>query len=159
MKSLSPKLALIGFVFIFSGCATSAKTGADLDARLQAMPDIGSYEELGKSARKEIKDSGLPADKKAQLLQVQRTTQDKSMELRSQSFKLRALLIQDLSSKSYDADELKAIEQRLKKVEDQRLRLIYSAADQANAILGHDKEAQNARIIRSFDFEGRSNDE
>jgi hypothetical protein len=164
MKSLFSKTLALSFVFvstaIFSGCSTtSTKVNQDLDSRLQAMPDISSYEQLGNDARQEIKDSGLSADKKAQLPQVQRTTQDKSTELRSQSYKLRALLIQDLASKQYDGDEVEAIKARLKKIEDQRLQLIYTAADQINTILGHDREGQNARIIRSFDFEGHAGEE
>jgi len=162
MKSLSLKTLALSFVSaaIFSGCSsTSTKVNQDLDSRLQTMPDISSYEQLTLDARQEIKDSGLSPDKKAQLLQVQRTTQDKSMELRSQSFKLRALLVQDLASKQYDGDEVGAIKERLKKVEDQRLQLIYTAADQINGILGHDRDDRNAKIIRSFDFEGHGSEE
>ena len=159
MKYLPHKIFVISFAaaVFMSGCASS-KVNRDIDARLQAQPDISSFEELGVNARKEIKDSNLLPEKKAQLLQLQRSTQDRSNELRRQSFKLRALLVQDLTAKHYDADEVAAIKDRLKKIEDQRLQLIYTAVDQASGILGRDQEEQNARILRSFDFEGRSNE-
>lgn len=162
MKSFPQKTLALIFVFttaaIFSGCA-SQKVNQDIDTRLKDIPDIGSFQDLAKSARKEIKDSDLSADKKARLLQIQRTTEDRSNELRQQSFKLRALLIQDLSSNHYDQDEVDAIKVRLKKIQDQRLQLIYTAVDQTSSVLGTDQADQKARIIRTFDFEGHGSDE
>jgi hypothetical protein len=154
-------LILVTVIVAVSGCATSnsKKIDQDLDARLQSAPTASNYEEFGKNARKQIKESGASNEQKAKLLQLQRDTQDKSIQLRDQSYKLRSLLIQDLAAKNYDLDEVEAIKDRLKKIEDQRLQLIYTAVDQASAILGHEQADQNVQIIRTFDFEGRSNEE
>lgn len=165
MKSFNLVSRCLAIVFITgvvaSGCASPAskKADQDIDVKLQSMPTASNYEEFGKSARKQIRESDATNEQKAQLLQLQRDTQDKSIQLRDQYYKLRSLLIQELSAKNYDRDEVEAIKERLKKIEDQRLQLIYTAVDQASAILGHDQVEQNAKIIRTFDFEGHSNEE
>lgn len=154
-------LILVTTLIAVSGCASSSskKIDQDIDTRLQSAPTASTYEEFGKNARKEIKDSSATNEQKAKLLQLQRNTQDRSIQLRDQSYKLRSLLIEDLSAKNYDQDEVEAIKNRLKKIEDQRLQLIYTAVDQASAILGHDQVAQNVQIMRTFDFEGHSSNE
>jgi hypothetical protein len=154
-------LILVAALVAVSGCASSdsKKIDQDLDARLQTAPTASNYEEFGKNARKQIKDSGASNEQKAKLLQLQRDTQDKSIQLRDQYYKLRSLLIQDLAGKNYDRDEVEAIKDRLKKLEDQRLQLIFTAVDQASTILGHDQVDQNVQIMRTFDFEGHSNEQ
>jgi hypothetical protein len=154
-------LILVTAMLAVSGCASSSskKIDQDLDARLQSAPTASTYEEFGKNARKQIKDSGATSEQKAKLLQLQRDTQDRSIQLRDQYYKLRSLLIQDLAGKNYDRDEVEAIKGRLKKIEDQRLQLIFTAVDQASTILGHDQVDQNVQIMRTFDFEGHSNEE
>ena len=154
-------LILVAAIVTVSGCASSdsKKIDQDLDARLQTAPTASNYEEFGKNARKQIKDSGATSEQKAKLLQLQRDTQDKSIQLRDQYYKLRSLLIQDLAAKNYDQDEVEAIKNRLKKVEDQRLQLVFTAVDQASTILGHEQADQNVQIMRTFDFEGHSNEE
>ncbi len=82
-----------------------------------------------------------------------------AIHLREQSYKLRALLIQELTAKNYNLDEVNAIKDRLKMVADQRLQLIYTAVDKASTILGHDQAYQSAKIIRTFDFEGHGEQE
>ena len=161
MKHLILVTTMATAVFVVSGCASSnsKRIDQDLDARLQTAPTAANYEQFGKNARKQIKDSSATSEQKAKLLQLQRDTQDKSIQLRDQYYKLRSLLIQDLAAKNYDQDEVEAIKNRLKKVEDQRLQLIYTAVDQASAILGHDQVDQNVQIMRTFDFEGRSNEQ
>jgi len=154
-------LILVTAMVAASGCASSSskKIDQDLDARLQSAPTASNSEEFGKSARKQIKESTASSEQKAKLLQLQRNTQDQSIQLREQSYKLRSLLIQDLAAKNYDRDEVEAIKDRLKKIEDQRLQLIYTAMDQASTILGHDLVDQNVQIMRTFDFEGHGNEE
>jgi hypothetical protein len=151
-KQILPLVFSIAVIVLFlQGCAHS-QMDQQLDQKLAAEPNVATISDLRKEDAAAIRDSkSLTAEQKQKLLDLHHTTHVKSDELREQSFKLRALLIQDLIKENYNGDEVHAIKDRLEKVEKQRLNLVFAAVDQANLILGHEsRTSDNERVMATI---------
>jgi len=82
----------------------------------------------------------MTVDQKQQLLSLQAETSSKLVSARSESLKLRSLLIKDLTRNNYNEAEVDLIKSKLKTVEDERLATIFSAVDRVNQILGRESQ-------------------
>ncbi|MGZ3708810.1 MAG: hypothetical protein ACXVBC_07865 [Bdellovibrionota bacterium] len=152
MKSI----LVIGLSAVAASCA-HGKLERQLDQKLAEAPTVTGSSELGELARQRIEESrSLDSEKKAKLLELQKVTGAQNRALRDESLKLRALLIEDVTQAGDQTAEVDLIKARLKKLENQRLALIFSAVDQANTILGHMSERDRYRTLRDlYDIEPR----
>lgn len=139
-------LALLGTL----ACAQK-QTAENLDKKVQADSNQLTLAELNQRAETVIKTSPeLNEDQRTKLMDLHNKTLTKSTSLREESLKLRDILLTDLTSQDYNAREVSLIKTRLKKIEDERLSLLFKAVDDANTILGH-KVSSNKRILEVFD--------
>jgi hypothetical protein len=138
-------------VLLLQGCAHS-QTDHKIDQSLAQGAVVSSPSELNKENVSAIQESTtLTDDQKQKLLALNHSIRVQSDDLRLQSLKLRALLVQTLIKQDYSVDEVRGIKKRLEKVEKQRLKVIFSAIDQANMILGRaNKNADTERVMATI---------
>jgi hypothetical protein len=117
--------------------ACASKQDKKLTAKVSEEKSIQSNAELTSQANDTIKNSpNLNDEQKSKLMALRAEMTTQSNALRDESFKLRSVLIKDLISKDEHVNEVKLIKARLRKIEDQRLDVLFGAIDQANIILG-----------------------
>lgn len=143
-RSLLLCLALVG-------CA--APGGKKLDAKVANETEVSRPADLHEEISQLIKtEPGLSDVQRARLLQLQANTIARTSDLRDHSLRLRSLLMEELLSPGYDADEVGLIKGRLKKIEKQRLALLFDSVEQANQILGHDGNGHEEMMKRIFEL-------
>ena len=128
-----------------------------VEGELKQQPEIGTVD-LNEKAIDVINESPqLTANQKGRLLDLQKRTNSQVEDLRDQSFKLRALLIEDMTKPDFTIDAINVVKDKLKTVEQKRLNVVFNAIDEANAIIGR-RDPQNYRILHSMypdEFRGR----
>ena len=142
------------FLSILTLVALSACAHAPLehvvDQKLATEAQVENSDQLSLKAEREIKNSpSLNDDQKNQLLDLRYKTHEELTKLQQESLKLRDLLITDFTQPVTSSNEIEIIKNRLKKVEQKRLVVMFSAIDQATLILGP-KNPVNYRILRNF---------
>jgi hypothetical protein len=150
LKSRTLALAL---ACLAAGCASSRNKA--LDERLAQEPAQTRKALQAEADQKVAEDSSLSADQKKQLAILRSSVSKQLDDLSAQSLKLRSVLVEELLSPTYSLDEVNLIKGRLKKVEDQRLSVMFDGIDKANSILGR-QAPQNRRMMRAL-LEDRSN--
>ncbi len=142
------KLAFGFLVFsglAFQGCAHSS-LDQKIDAKVAQEEDVKTQADLAKKATDEIKTAaGLTESQRTKLLALQESTQEQLKQLRSQSLKLRSVLVKDLFSQDENGYEIELIKRRIQDIERKRLSVAFNALDQANSILGR-QSARNLRL-------------
>lgn len=89
---------------------------------------------------------GLSEAPQKELAGLRATTSQRMARLNETSFKLRALLIQEVVAPENNTREVRRIQKRIKATENEKLSLMFDAVTQANRNLG--KEAkQNSELI------------
>jgi hypothetical protein len=134
-SSLSLTAFLIASTLIGTGCASTSEK--KLDTKLNQQTTAKTSQDL----RTEVKDAieetpGLTNEQRARLTSLRIDTQNKTKALTDESIKLRAVLIDDVFAKKTPDSEVKAIKARLKKIENEKLDLTFTAVDKAYTILG-----------------------
>jgi hypothetical protein len=144
LSLLIPALALV----TLQACSHAPQR--QLDEKLSAEQPVKNTAELSTEAGAVIQASTtITADQKAMLLSLCDTTRARLAELRTESLKLRAVLIRDVVAAKYDAKEVTLIKKRIKNVEDQRLTVTFDAVDAANRILGREV-ADRTRLMEDL---------
>ena len=130
------------------GCASTPNPA--LEARIAQEPPVADRQQLQKEASKLIESDGdLTAEQKTRL-EILRTKLSADLDQISvQSLKLRSVLVQDVLSPGYSLDEVDLIKNRLKKLEDKRLTVMFEGVDQANSILGR-QAAHHSHMMRQL---------
>ena len=131
------------------GCATTDKK---LDQKIQAEgPAIQNRSDLDKEATSLIASSNdLSKEQKTALLVLRDNTSKRLDQMRKESLKLRSLLVKDMLSSNYNADEVNELKDRMRELEHQKLALIFSTVDNANRVLGHGDIRQKDLILMNF---------
>ena len=131
-------LMVIAYSLSMAACGHS-QVQKDLDQKVELSSATSETEDLGDKAKEIINSNAkLSATQKFELLELQKKTHAQIALLSRQSFKLRDLLISDIGSNNYNKHEVDAIEDRLTKIEKDRLWLTFDAVDSANRILGRE---------------------
>ena len=142
-------IMILGSTFLFMSCAHH-QTQQTIDQKLQTVPATITPQALYDKAGDLIKNSpDLTAEQRNQLTDLHNKTHDELFKLQEQSLKLRDLLITDMVQPNYSVDEITQIKKRLKKVEQNRLNVVFNAVDKASVILG--RSHGNYDIMRSLD--------
>lgn len=135
------------------GCAHSAENKR-VDNEVAQENSVKSRADLSTEAGQLIQNSpGLTAEQRSKLSALRDSTRAKIDEIASESLRLRSVLIKDLISTNYNANEVELIENRMKKAEDKRLSVTFNAVEQANTILGHDVTPNREQIMDDL-FQG-----
>ena len=129
-------LAALG-VLALAGCAHTSENQA-LDAKV-AQTEPKTRAELGQEAKQTIATSpDLSADQKKRLEDLRVATRTKIDALTGESQRLRTILVEDVLATDDRHDEVKRVQNRMRKVESKRLNAMFDAVDEANLILGRE---------------------
>jgi hypothetical protein len=117
--------------------ACSHTTEKKLNEKMEAQPAIESSNELNRETIITLKSApNLSSDQKRKLTELQQKNEEQMSALRDQALKLRLLLVKDIANQQYNSSEVSAIKKRIKKVENQKLSILFDTVDKANQILG-----------------------
>ena len=143
-----PFLFLILTVLALQGCAhKAAEKRVDDKLAVESVKDSG---EIRAEVSKMIGSApGLSLDQRKQLMDLHVATMTEMSSLREQSAKLRGVLVDEVITENYDADVVVIIKNRLRKVEDRRLTLLFNTVEKANHILGH-SVVGNAKLVSAM---------
>ena len=157
MKSSSlASLAITSFLAIaLQGCAHSAlETRVDnevaQESRIKTSSDLRA-----ESAHLIQSAPNLTLDQRSKLTNLRAATEIQIDLARAQSLKLRSVLMKDLISTHYDADEVALIKQKMRDLENKRLSVTFNAVEEANTIMGHGLIENRTRMMDGF-FEGHN---
>jgi hypothetical protein len=126
-------LVLVGAL---QGCA-STRIEREVDRRIQSSSVVVESSAREDMVKKEIMTApDLTQVQRDKLLALQAKTHARSKVIIDESRKLRMLLLEDMLSSNYNADEVAVIEDRLQKLSKKRLNLVFDAVDEARWILG-----------------------
>lgn len=146
-------ISTVALILLTTACASSATKS--VDQKLATQEPTHTRADLKREASKLIEsDADLSADQKQRLDILRSKVGSQLDDMGQQSMKLRSVLIEELLSPSYSADEVAEIKSRLKKIEDKRLAVIFDGVDQANTILG--RQAQQHRGVMREMLYGRN---
>lgn len=122
--------------FTAVGCASKSEKQT-LNDKVSAEGSVHSPSTLSAETVDTIQNSkDLSADQKAQLATLRTETRAKMEAYRQESLKLQSVLVKDVVSPNYDISEVNLIKSRLRKVENDRVNLIFDTVDKANTIMG-----------------------
>lgn len=147
------KLLLLSIgVIALQACAHN-KTEKQIEAKTAEETHIRNRTDLHNEVHAQIESSStLTSDQKTKLHALSESTRASVDELTSKSLKLRSVLLKDVIDSKYNAKEVSKIKKDIKRVEAEKLSVIFAAVDQANAILGRSAN-DNQHLIRNFLFE------
>ena len=128
------------FLFTVAGCAHTSK---EVDEKISAEPPVKNSEELAVKARALINSNpNINLEQKSKLFELQDKIRSELMALQEENLKIRALLIQEITSDDYRESKAIVIKNRLKKNENKKLLTYFNAVDEANEILGRENEQE-----------------
>ena len=148
MKNLMSVFAMGGAALLAQACSHGS-TSDHLDQKVATEVAPRNSAEMRIEARSAIDSApNLTPNQRSQLKSLGAATSQQMTELRDQSLKLRAILVQDIVSANYNPREVNQIKQRIKRVEDQRLSVMFSAIDSANEMIG--RSPNNKEMIEEL---------
>jgi len=140
---------------LLQGCAHSA-IDQSIDDKMARQSSVKNRADLNNEAGGLIQNApGLVEAQRKQLSDLRTKTSAAMADLSDQSLRLRGVLIQEVVALDCDLEEVQAIKDRLKRIEDKRLSIMFDAVDQANSILGHGAPLPREQIINSMMIEDR----
>jgi hypothetical protein len=148
MKNYRMGLFLVSALAL-QGCA-HGKAEKRIDDQLAAEPQVSSRTELSQQAERLISTApGLTEEQKTRLLQLSVSVRAQGDEYRKESLLLRELLIKDVISSDYNAQEVSLVKKRIRKLEEKRVATIFDAVETANRILGR-QAREHADVLDVF---------
>lgn len=143
---------LLVAVTTLQGCATAANK--KLDQELAGETAIHERKDVQKEASQLIQSTpGLSGDQRAQLTALKTATQGQLDAFVKESLKLRSVLVKDLVSSNFDADEIDLIKSRMKNLEAKKIGVIFEAVAKANTILGNHTEVNPEVFLELMEVE------
>lgn len=126
------------------GCAQTSK-----NINQEVMAETTSNSEQLSAEAHNLIDSNpsFTPDQKQKLLALHKRTHEVLTELREETYKLRALLLEKLTTGNSDTNEVSSLRGKLEYNENQKLQTYFSALDQVNEILGRESPQSNRQEI------------
>ena len=140
-------LVLFLSLVLIQGCASTGNKV--LEQKIAQEPEISNSDVLRQEAQADIdQDQSLSAEQKAKLTQLREKTSSELARIRSESLKLRDILIKDFEAEN-DA-EIELIRYRLKDLNDRQVSVMFKAIKEANKIIGHLPQRNRAWVNEVF---------
>lgn len=141
--------------FVASGC-TSKATKESLNEKVSGENQVVTPADLHTQVKDAIIDAkNLSPDQKDKLSLLRDQTHAKLETYRQEALRLESVLAKDIVSPKYNISEVKLIKQRMRKLETQRLNLIFDTVDKANLIMGR-QALNNEDVLHSVYGTGSS---
>jgi hypothetical protein len=145
MKKISHVIVIL---FALTACAT--KNDKVLNAKMAEQTEISSRADLRAEAKSAVNENdNLSPEQKEKLNALRVQVSSQMDEINKKSLELRAVLLKDLLAPNYNGKEVVLIKNRMRKLEDKRLSMIFESAEKANLILGR-QAALNPQLMQQF---------
>jgi hypothetical protein len=157
MKNKIASLSITTLLAIFAavGC-TSKATKENLNEKVSAESHVTTPADLHAEVKDAIIDAkNLSPDQKEKLSALRDETHTKLESYHQEALRLESVLAKDIVSPKYNISEVKLIKQRMRKLETQRLDLIFDTVDKANLIMGR-QALNNEEVLHSMYGTGSS---
>ena len=129
--------SLVNLLLLAVFCGCSSLNNKNLDQKISHETHVTTREELRTETKDSIENSvNLTADQKKQLTELRLSITNQTNEMNKKSLELRSVLLKDILSTNYNHKEVGLIKNRMKKLEEKRLTMIFDALDKANVIMG-----------------------
>jgi len=144
------KMLLVLPLFV-AACANSPKQEQAAQPTTPASgPKPESMSEATANGRWDIMSSPhLTLEQKTKIMQLMNQTQEKVASLRQTQSDLKAALFRSLSEGKYDKKKMNSFKRQMKKIEGEKMDLMFSNLDQIRLILG-DMTDENQQLFRDF---------
>ena len=154
-KITSLSLTTLLAFFVASGC-TSKATKENLNEKVSAENQVATPADLHIQVKDAIIDAkNLSPDQKDKLSSLRDQTHAKLEAYHQEALRLESVLAKDIVSPQYNISEVKLIKKRMRKLESQRLNLIFDTVDKANLIMGR-QALNNEEVLHSMYGTGSS---
>jgi flagellar motility protein MotE (MotC chaperone) len=152
IRTFSSSILMASACFAGLACATK-EINKQIDAGIKQEPPVQTAAELSQNIDTVINQTAnLTPEQKTKLLQLHKASRTKIQDLNEQSLQLRELLVRSIMDPDYKDEQVKGVKKRLKNVEGQKLAMIFSTIDDANAILGH-RSRDNEAVMRAMEID------
>lgn len=136
-------------LFVAAGC-TSKVTQQNLNEKVSAESKVNTPSELHAEVKDAIQEANnLSPEQKLQLTVLRDQTRAKMESYHRESLQLESILAKDVVSPQYNISEVKLIKKRMRKLESQRLNLIFDSVDKANLIMGR-RALNNEEVLHTI---------
>ncbi len=137
------KILFLVAVLSMSACAHKKNLKKEIAAKAESS-QVTTKEELGKTIHELINNSThFTEAQKAQLSGILAANKKKAEDLSEQSYKYRAILINELlSGKKINKKEVKLLKKDIARIEDQRLKNTFDTVEKLTAIVSEHPENQ-----------------
>ncbi|MGZ3725692.1 MAG: hypothetical protein ACXWQQ_07820 [Pseudobdellovibrio sp.] len=153
MKNLKAQLIVLSVLTLtLAGCATAEKK-EKLEEKVVTEQNISGRKELRSKVDQMIQSANdLTDDQKQKLTALFKQTRTDAGQMREESLKLRAVLIQDVLAEKYNRGEVNLIKQKLSSISKRQLALTYKTIDKVNEIMGRGKAKKHPEFMdETFD--------
>ena len=136
------KIFLVCALVFVSSCASQQKAKKEVQEKI-SQEKVRENEALGEKFQMMVKNSKtLTAEKKDQLMKIFNETRDKNRSLQNESYKARSVLIQELLGSKVDRRQVRILKKRIRKSENERLKITLDAIDRISIMVAKDPERQ-----------------
>ena len=155
MKKQIMTLGFLTLAMILTQACATTSLNSEVDNKMKEEAKISTAADLRAEGANLIEnDPTLKPEQKSQLSALRLETEARLKDINSRSLELRSLLLKDVLATNYNADEVNLVENRLSKVEQERLDTIFKAVAKTNRILGHQAGNYGPYFQRYIDREG-----
>jgi uncharacterized protein with von Willebrand factor type A (vWA) domain len=152
IRTFSSSILIASACFAGLACATK-EINRQIDAGIKQEPPVQTATELNQNIDTVINQAAnLTPEQKTKLLELHKASRTKLQDLNEQSLQLRELLVRSIMDPDYKDQQVTGVKKRLKKVEEQKLAMIFSSIDDANSVLGH-RSRDNEAVMRAMEID------
>ncbi len=121
------------------GCATQAEKQVETD--ISHQPAISTPQQAAEEGRATILHSAnLTEEQKLKILGIIDLTKEKTKDIKAQQAKVLSSLMQSLSKGSYVDKEMNVYKSKLQKLENEKMKLMFSSLKEVKMIIGSENE-------------------
>lgn len=121
------------------GCATQVEKQIEKD--ISQQPSVSTPQQAAEDGRTSILHSAnLTEDQKMKIVGIIDITKEKTKDIKEQQAKIISALMQSLSKGSYVDKEMSVYKSKLQKLENEKMKLMFSSLKEVKMIIGPNNE-------------------
>ena len=147
------KIIIISLSFVLLTACSSSKVAREEVNQELAETQVKDPKALGQTIEELIQTSKHLSEKqKSQLQEIFAANKKRAQELAEQSFKVRAVLVEELLSGKIDRRKVSLLKRDIKKIENLRLKNTFDAIEQVSSIVStHPDRTKFAEHLKSVE--------
>ncbi len=137
MKPIPYTLAAFILSSLFIPACAQKPVAQTLDEKLAQESTVKTTADYETQSDQTVNNApGITDDQKKELMAYRESVRAQSSALQQESLKLRAVLVKNLLAPNYNTDEVERIKSKIRDIEQERLRIFFSAVREMNTKLG-----------------------